>query len=90
MKSVQDALYNWLTIKVIYEGRPSDEAAKETYEMFDSILKEDHQVSNVKIEKMEDFYLITFTQSEKERTTRFPIEMIDCFLEQVKVNPEKY
>jgi len=90
MNSVQDALYNWLTIKVIYDGRPSDEAAKETYEMFDTILKEDHKVSNIKIEIMEDFYLISFTHGEKDRTTRFPIEMIDCFLDQVKVNPEKY
>jgi hypothetical protein len=90
MNSVQDALYNWLTIKVIYDGRPSDEAAKETFEMFDSILKEDHKVSNVKVEVIDDYYLISFTQGEKERTTRFPSEMIDCFLEQVKVNPERY
>lgn len=90
MKSVQDAIYNWLTIKVIFEGRPNDEAAKETYEMFDSILREDHNVSNIKVEVVEDFYLISFTQGENERTTRFPAEMIDCFLEQVRVNPEKY
>jgi hypothetical protein len=90
MQSVQDALYNWLTIKVIYEARPSDEAAKETYELFDGILKNDHGVSNVEIEVMEDFYLVKFSQNEKERSTRFPVEMIDCFIDQIKMNPERY
>ena len=90
MQSVQDALYNWLTIKVIYEARPSDEAAKETYELFDGILKDEHGVNNVQIEVMEDFYLVIFTQNEKERSTRFPIEMIDCFIDQIKMNPDRY
>ncbi|MGQ0440713.1 YlaI family protein [Bacillus sp. B-TM1] len=28
MRSVQDALYNWLTIKTVAEARPDDSAAK--------------------------------------------------------------
>jgi hypothetical protein len=90
MQSVQDALYNWLTIKVIYEARPTDEAAKETYELFDGILKDEHGVSNVEIKVIEDFYSVKYTQSEKERSTRFPVEMIDCFIDQIKVNPDRY
>jgi len=90
MQSVQDALYNWLTIKVIFEARPSDAAAKETYVLFDGILKNDHGVSIVEIEVKEDFYLVKFIQNEKERSTRFPIEMIDCFRDQIKMNPERY
>ena len=42
--SVQDSLYNWLTIKVVSDARPEDIAAAETEKMFLSILKEEHRV----------------------------------------------
>ena len=34
MNSVQDAVYNWLTIKVVCDERPEDLAAVETEKMF--------------------------------------------------------
>jgi hypothetical protein len=60
MHSVQDALYNWLTIKVVAEARPDDEAAQETYELFDSMLREDHGITSVTIEKLDEMYLVTY------------------------------
>ena len=49
MNSIQDALYNWLTIKVVCEERPEDKAARETEIMFLAILKEDFNVSDITI-----------------------------------------
>ena len=47
MKSVQDSLYNWLTIKVVSDARPEDIAATETEEMFLSILTEEHGITDL-------------------------------------------
>lgn len=51
MRSVQDALYNWLTIKTVAEARPHDAAAQETYLLFHNMLHEDHQLRDVTVEK---------------------------------------
>ncbi|MBO9130311.1 hypothetical protein [Bacillus sp. 165] len=90
MRSVQDALYNWLTIKVVAEARPDDNAAQETYELFDSMLKEDHGITSVVIEKREEMYLITYDMQGITKSTRFPTELIDCYLDQMNREPEKF
>lgn len=35
-------------------------------------------------------YLVTYEQEGEKYSTRFPIELIDCFLDQMKREPEKY
>ncbi|MFX3624333.1 MAG: hypothetical protein ACE3JP_09890 [Ectobacillus sp.] len=90
MRSVQDALYNWLTIKVVAEARPDDKAAQETYELFDNILKEEHGVRNIVVEKHEEMYLVMYEKKEQAKSARFPLELIDCYLEQMVREPEKF
>jgi hypothetical protein len=90
LKSVQDALYNWLTIKIVAEARPDDKAAWETYELFDAMLKEEHNIYEVEIEVKEDMYLLTYVKGEERKSTRFPTELIDCFLDSMHREPEKF
>ncbi|MBD8068441.1 hypothetical protein [Bacillus sp. PS06] len=90
VNSIQDALYNWLTIKVVAEARPDDHAAIETYEMFEKIVFEDHGVSRVHIRKEEPFYYVTYMHQGEEKKSRFPIELIDVMHDQIKGEPEKY
>ncbi|PFE05855.1 hypothetical protein COE15_03145 [Bacillus cereus] len=90
MRSVQDTLYNWLTIKTVAEARPNDAAAQETYLLFHDMLHEDHQLSDVEVEKKEDMYLVTYKRGGEKHSTRFPVELIDCFLDQMRQEPEKY
>ncbi|WP_416826983.1 hypothetical protein [Ectobacillus polymachus] len=90
MSSVQDSIYNWLTIKVVAEARPDDKAAIETFELFDHILREEHGIIDVKIEKREDMYLVTYNRDGETKSTRFPIELIDCYLDQMNREPEKF
>jgi hypothetical protein len=90
MKSLQDALYNWLTIKVVADARPDDQAAWETERLFAEILKNDFQVTNLHITKDEAMYLITYEKDEQQKTTRFPVELIEAMLEQINSEPEKY
>jgi hypothetical protein len=90
MKSVQDAIYNWLTIKVVCEERPDDLAAVETEEMFWTILEEEHGLSNVTIDKDEVMYHIAYTREGESSKTRFPRELIDVMINQINEDPEKY
>ncbi len=90
LNSLQDALYNWLTIKIVADARPDDNAARETYEMFDQILKLEHGVSNISITKDELMYYVTYTCNDEVKKTRFPIELIDVIYNQIAQEPEKY
>jgi hypothetical protein len=90
MKSLQDTLYNWLTIKVVADARPDDSAAKETFELFDDILKTEHQVSNIEVEKDEVMYFITFEKDGEKKKARFAVELIDIMYDQIEQEPEKY
>jgi hypothetical protein len=90
MKSVQDALYNWLTIKAVVDARPEDTAAIETEEMFSDILKNQHGVTDIEINRDESMYQVSFKQNGESKSTRFPTELIEVLLNQIKLEPEKY
>jgi hypothetical protein len=90
VNSIQDALYNWLTIKIVADARPDDHAAIETYEMFEQILIKEHGASDLKIMKDDIFYYVTYFHNDNEKKTRFPIELIDVMYNQIEQEPEKY
>lgn len=90
MNSIQDSIYNWLTIKVVKDARPDDFAAIETEEMFRNILKEEHGVTNLSIHKDEEFYHISYVKNDETCQTRFPKELIEVMLNQINESPDKY
>ncbi|MFE0507829.1 hypothetical protein ACWF7H_26100 [Peribacillus butanolivorans] len=90
MKSLQDALYNWLTIRVVCDARPDDSAASDTEMFFMQILKKDHQVIIDSVSKIEPFYFVEFLIGDEMKKQRFPIELIDIMLDQIQLEPDKY
>ncbi|MFT4416068.1 hypothetical protein ACLM5H_19585 [Fredinandcohnia humi] len=90
MKSLQDALYNWLTIKVVAEARPDDTAAIDTMELFEDILINEFKVRDITITKDEVMYLITYSIEGEEKSAKFPVELIDIMHNQIQKNPERY
>jgi hypothetical protein len=90
MKSLQDSIYNWLTIKVVCDARPEDTAAADTEEMFKSILIEDLKLSGIEAVKEADFYTVYFTDKGERKSFRYPAELIDVMLDQINEEPEKY
>ncbi|MGW6384269.1 hypothetical protein [Peribacillus butanolivorans] len=90
MKSLQDALYNWLTIRVVCDARPDDSAARDTEMFFMQILKKDHQVIIDSVSKIEPFYFVEFLIGDEMKKQRFPIELIDIMLDQIQLEPDKY
>ncbi|WP_456275637.1 hypothetical protein [Bacillus sp. AK128] len=90
MNSLQDALYNWLTIKVVADVRKDDLAAQETAAFFYELLTVDHQLKDILIEKDEVMYEVSYTIGETRKTTKFPTELIDVMLDQMVAEPEKF
>lgn len=90
MQSVQDVLYNWLTIKVVNDARPEDTAAQETLEHFKDILKSEYQVTQIDISKDDVMYYLSYEQDQELKKTRFPRELIEIMLNQINKEPEKY
>ncbi|MFD6440375.1 hypothetical protein ACFWDG_11310 [Peribacillus sp. NPDC060186] len=90
MKSLQDALYNWLTIRVVCDARPDDSAARDTEMFFMQMLKNDHQVIINSVSKIEPFYFVEFQVGDEMKKQRFPIELIDIMLDQIELEPDKY
>lgn len=88
--NLQDLLYNWLTIKVVRDARPDDNAAKETEELFRERLTGELLLSDIEITKDDVMYYVSYTQAGERKKTRFPRELIEVMLDQINREPEKY
>jgi len=90
IKSLQDALYNWLTIKVVTDVRPDDAAAIETEEMFFGMLTNEHEIANIEVTKDELMYYVHYEQKGEKKMYRYPRELIEVMLDQINAEPDKY
>lgn len=90
MKSLQDAIYNWLTIKVVVDARPNDTAALDTVSLFEDILVNEFKVKDLVVHKDDVMYLVTYKIDGEEKNARFPVELIDVMHDQIQENPERY
>ncbi|MBT2726064.1 hypothetical protein J7E63_03805 [Bacillus sp. ISL-75] len=89
MKSVQDTLYNWLTIKVVCDARPDDTAARDTLNLFEEMIADLH-LSDIEVTKDDVMYYVSYQQGEETKKTRYPQELIEVMLNQINQEPEKY
>lgn len=90
MRSFQDVLYNWLTIKVVCDARPNDTAAQETRAHFEAVLANEYHVSNIEIKTDDVMYYVSCQKGEEVQKNRFPRELIEVMLNQINLEPEKY
>jgi len=90
MMSLQDKLYNWLTIKVVTDARPEDTAAIDTKEMFEQLLADENGIQSPEVTMDEDMYYIKVETDGNQKTYRFPRELIEVMLDQINDEPEKY
>ncbi len=90
MNSLQDTLYNWLTIKIVKDARPDDTAAVETEKMFSDMLIDEHELSDIEIEKDEGMYYILYNINGERKKARFSRELIEIMLDQINQEPEKF
>jgi hypothetical protein len=86
---LQDALFNWLQIKLVADARPEDRAAKETQEFFEQILREDHALTNFFIARTDETMVYVQYESEgKSKKQLFDRESAEKLLEDIRSNPK--
>jgi hypothetical protein len=90
MKSLQDAIYNWLTIKIVSDARPDDTAAVETTQLFENILADEHKVQSHEMKRDALMYYVTVVQEGESKEYRFPRDLIEVMLDQIRQEPDKY
>jgi len=86
---LEDALFNWLQIKMVCEARPLDRAALETESFFFKILTEDLGLSDVKVAAVgDDLLQIRFVRDGKEERKTFDRQMAEQLLHDINANPK--
>lgn len=90
MRSVQDALYNWLSIKVVCDARPEDTAARETLELFEDIINNEHHLTDIDVTTDEMMYYVSYQYEGETKKTRFPRDLIEVMINQINQEPDKY
>ncbi|WP_377889431.1 hypothetical protein [Alkalihalobacillus sp. R86527] len=86
--NLQDAMYNWLSIKKVADERESDDAAQDTRAFFEEILIEDHGVSEIDIEVENPYYIVHYMKGNDSKNMKFPIELIDALLTSIQNEPK--
>jgi hypothetical protein len=86
---LQDALFNWLQMKIVSDARPEDGAAKETLDFFGIILSEDHHLSDIEagVEAGDKLYIQYVVDGESKKQT-FDRERAEQLLTDINSNPK--
>jgi hypothetical protein len=86
---LQDALFNWLQIKMVSDARPDDKAAKDTMLFFEEILKEDHKLTSFQTVERDDTMIdVKFEQEGAEKIQSFDREIVEQLLIDINSNPK--
>lgn len=90
MMKLQVALFNWLQIHIVSEQRPDDGAAKETVQFFETILKEDHELTSFEacLDGSDERYVITYWREEEMSTEVFDREDAERLWQDIEANPK--
>ena len=87
--TLQDALFNWLQIKTVFDARPDDHAAKETCDFFEQILREDHHITSFEITRSDETMVcVQYEIENKKKLQMFQKEMVGKLLEDINSNPK--
>ncbi|MED0735460.1 hypothetical protein [Aneurinibacillus thermoaerophilus] len=87
MKRLENALFDYLQIKVVSDARPEDNAAKKTSDFFYSILKEDYKLEGLEITKDDTMYHIKYISDGKIKTQFFDREAVEQLLSVIEAEP---
>jgi hypothetical protein len=86
---LQDALFNWLQMHIVAEGRPDDGAAKETLDFFVQILREDHAITEINVNDSDNsFIVIEYSAGGDAHSMKFLRESAEQLLADIEANPK--
>jgi hypothetical protein len=84
---LNDALFNWLQIKIVWDKRPSDRSARDTVRFFEEVLEEKHQVKEIEKRLEKEQYVLEFEQNGKKQTVTFPKELAEKLYQDILAEP---
>ncbi|WP_040948407.1 hypothetical protein [Gorillibacterium massiliense] len=84
---LESALFNWLQIKIVADGRPDDPSAQDTATFFDQILREDHGITSIRTEVSEDLIAIFYELNGEEQRKRFDRTYAEKLLHDIESEP---
>ncbi|TMV46698.1 hypothetical protein FE783_25675 [Paenibacillus mesophilus] len=86
---LEDALFNWLQIRLVADARPDDNAAKETESFFAEILRDDHKLGNVHIANKDDTMIhVRYEKDGKPKLQMYDKEHAEQLLADINSNPK--
>ncbi|RBW69412.1 hypothetical protein [Bacillus taeanensis] len=86
--TLQDTIYNWLSIKRVAEERPNDVSAQDTYQFFEEILVKDHGIEELNVQEDEHLYHVYYVKGKKQGHYQFPTELVDALLQSIESEPK--
>ncbi|MDQ8736834.1 hypothetical protein [Paenibacillus sp. LHD-38] len=86
---LEDALFNWLQIKLVATARQDDQAALDTLAFFEQILTEDHGLTDFAITKTDDTMIhIKYEKDGRAKLQFYPRELGEQLLSDIESNPK--
>src|SRR4051794_11483022 len=86
---LQDALFNWLQMKIVSDARPDDKAALDTLDFFAIILTEDHHLTEIVTGSENEAKLFIQYQVDGEtKKSTFDRERAEQLLTDINSNPK--
>ncbi|MFD0588084.1 hypothetical protein ACFQZE_08725 [Paenibacillus sp. GCM10027627] len=86
---LEDALFNWLQIKIVAEARPGDGAATDTLLFFEQVLREDHGLDSFELLKTDDTMIhVRYVKEARAKLQMYPRETGEQLLQDIINNPK--
>ncbi|REK76226.1 hypothetical protein [Paenibacillus paeoniae] len=86
---LQDALFNWLQIRLVADARQDDGAARDTLAFFEEILREDHGLASFDIERIDETMIhVRYEKDGRMKLQMYPRETGEQLLHDIIANPK--
>jgi hypothetical protein len=87
--NLQTALFNWLQIKTVADARPDDQAARQTADFFEEILRDDHKLTNFEVVSLDaTMYHLKYELNGVVKKQMFDREQVDQLLHDINAEPK--
>ncbi len=85
---LQDALFNWVQIKLVSDGRPDDSAAVDTEAFFREMLEQDFHINDLNIITSDEAMVhLTYTVEGKSKKQWYDREQAFLLLTEINAEP---
>jgi hypothetical protein len=83
-----DAIYNWVQIEMVAQGRPDDVSAVDTRNFFNTLLLEDFQVTDIAVSKITPGLVhVHYTRDGEVKENIIPRAAAEQLLQDINANP---